>query len=347
MDTVTQGLLGAVCGQVVAGRVLGRRALLWGAVAGVLPDLDVLLPGAHGTLEEFRNHRSLTHALWFGPAVGALLGEAAWRLTRRRGEAAGEGGDGGGAARRTWVLLFVSALFTHPLLDAFTSYGTQLLVPFSRWRVALDAVPIVDPFYSLLLAAGLAVGWRRPARAPAAGIAALVLSTAYLGYGVWLNQRALSVARAQLAREGVVVTDLHAHPTLLQPFLRRVVAFSPGAARVGMLSLLRAERPIAWHVEPQPRDPRVDLVLATPEGRLFEWFASGEVAWRVTPHETGTRVEIEDLRFGLGNRPEDGIWGLRADLDRSGALLGPPARFDRRPRGRVREVLQAMLQELY
>ena len=44
MDSVTQITLGAAVGEAVLGRKIGGRAMLWGAIAGTLPDLDVFVP---------------------------------------------------------------------------------------------------------------------------------------------------------------------------------------------------------------------------------------------------------------------------------------------------------------
>lgn len=159
MDPLTQGLLGASVGGACYGRVLGRRALAWGALVGMAPDLDVLA-SATSPMAEWLWHRGPTHALVFGPVVGPAIG---WLLWKRLG-----------GRLRHWVGLCVAALFTHPLLDAFTTYGTQLLWPFSRRRVAFDAVAIVDPAYSLILAVALVLGlrWgagRRRGRRPRCG----------------------------------------------------------------------------------------------------------------------------------------------------------------------------------
>ena len=145
MDPLTHGLLGACVGQTLYGRSLGRPALVWGAVLGMAPDLDILARPAD-PLAEWIWHRGFTHALWFGPVVGGLVGYALWRWK--------------GGALSAWLALAVMALLTHPLLDLFTSWGTQLLAPFSNRRFALDAVAIIDPAYSLVLAAGIALGLR-------------------------------------------------------------------------------------------------------------------------------------------------------------------------------------------
>ena len=85
MDTATQALLGTVVGQACFSHKLGRRALAFGAVGGLLPDLDVIVMASHGPFAEFVYHRGSTHAIWFGPVAGPLLGWAIWSFYRARG----------------------------------------------------------------------------------------------------------------------------------------------------------------------------------------------------------------------------------------------------------------------
>ncbi len=191
MDPLTQGLLGATCGQALFGRRLGKSAVAWGGLVGLLPDLDMLVT-PFVPMGEWLWHRGPTHALWFGLVVGPALG---WLIWRRRGGRLSE-----------WLGLAVVALVTHPLLDVFTTYGTQVWWPFSRRRLSLDAVAIVDPAYSLLLALGILVGRRRGVQTTVARIAAwgaLAVSSAYLALGLGVNARVERIARAQLAAEGL------------------------------------------------------------------------------------------------------------------------------------------------
>ena len=146
MDTATQALLGAVVGQAGFSHRLGRRALVFGAVGGLLPDLDVVAMASHGPFAEFTYHRGTTHALWFGPVVGPVLGWAIWRYYRWRGRD-GPGQPGDPALRSAWMGLMALALFTHPLIDLFTCYGTQLFAPFF---VLCRVTVILKPSHSSL-----------------------------------------------------------------------------------------------------------------------------------------------------------------------------------------------------
>ena len=63
MDSVTQVLLGASIGVAVMGRRTALwKSALWGGVAGLLPDLDVLLDHGDPILNMIR-HRAESHAL--------------------------------------------------------------------------------------------------------------------------------------------------------------------------------------------------------------------------------------------------------------------------------------------
>jgi len=279
------------------------------------PDLDVLVKAA-GPLAEWTWHRSVTHSLWLLPLIGVFAGYA---LSRWKG-----------GALASWIGLAVVALVSHPLLDLCTSYGTQLLAPFSNRRFALDAVAIIDPAYSLALAAGIAVGLRSGVATPAArraGWAVLAISTLYIGLGLVVNRRIEALAGDQLRASGIAVSRVEAYPTLLQLPYQRVVARSGDVVRVGFVSLLRPG-PIAWEVFTQAHGPEVEAARATRAGQLFEWFAMGEATPRVAD-EGGAVVEFDDLRFGFPGAPREGLWGLRVRLDAAGRPLGPGERFDR------------------
>ena len=51
--------------------------------------------------------------------------------------------------QKDWMWLFLASIFTHPILDSFTAYGTQLFAPFSNYRVAFNNISVADPLYTL------------------------------------------------------------------------------------------------------------------------------------------------------------------------------------------------------
>lgn len=332
MDPLTQGLLGAACGQALYGRRLGKSAVTWGALVGVAPDLDIVATPL-APMAEWLWHRGPTHALWFGLVVGPLLG---WLIWRRKGGALAD-----------WLGLATVALVTHPLLDVFTSYGTQLFWPLARTRVAFHAVAIVDPAYTLALALAIYVGRRLGERTTAARVAAwsgLVVSSAYLALGLGVNGRVEAIAHAQLAAEAVRDARVAAYPTLLQLPFRRIVARTGDEVRIGWLNAF-APQPIEWEGFVSANGPLVDAARQTQEARLFEWFAQGETAARVRRTPEGAIVELDDMRFGVPGPPQDGIWGVRVRLDAAGRPIGSGERFRRSLGASAGEVFGRLWQE--
>jgi inner membrane protein len=332
MDPVTQAALGAVVGQAVGHRQLGYRAAGIGALAGVLPDADVLFTLGGDLFDEVVHHRGITHSLFFAPVVGPVLGYLVYRIERRQ---AGRrrtacappplpGASETHARLGAWMLVVVLALLSHPLLDYVTSYGTQLLQPFSNARFAIDAMPIIDPLYTAILGLGLFAAarlWRQHAQRLAQ--ATLVLSCAYIGYAVVLNTAAEREATRQLARAGIVDAHVAAFPTILQIHYRRVVARTPETDRVGFISLWRPCE-IVWSDAPRDQDNwAVRQFLATREGRIFDWFTMGWARYRVDDHGSEPWVHATDLRYGFTDDPDLSIFNARAIVDLAERAIGP------------------------
>ncbi|CAO3457700.1 hypothetical protein [Azospirillum argentinense] len=324
MDTVTQMLLGATVAQAGFRRRLGRRALAVGAGLALIPDLDVAAGWIGGPFANWVHHRGLTHSILFGPVAGLLLGWLVWRWQRRRHGPDSPTGDG--EARRAWIWLAILALMTHPVIDVFTSYGTQWLYPLTTTRFAINAMPIIDPIYSLILVVSLVAGValrKRAALAQDIAGAALILVTAYTLGGWTINDRVEALAKAQVG----VTTEVTAYPTLFQPVLRRVVAETPDAVLVGFHSVL-SDGEIQWERFERQRSPAIATVAATPEAAVFRWFSMDNLIWREQPLESGsTLVQALDHRYGMPGVSSLGFWGIRAVVDPAGRLAGPVETF--------------------
>ena len=283
MDSLSQIALGAAVGVATMGRRTAVwKAALWGAVAGTLPDLDVLID--HG--DPVRNmvlHRAETHALFWLTLVSLPLAAAVARL------------HGEWAQWRRWWLALWLVLVTHPLLDAMTVYGTQLALPFSNHPVAVGSIFIIDPLYTLPLLAG--AGWalagrgsRRGLRANAVG---LLLSSAYLAWGVAVQHRVEGVARAELARQGIAATALLVTPAPFNTLLWRVVAVEGEQYHEGFYSVLDAA-------------PRIAFDRFDRGAKLLEGVQRIEAVQRIASfskgffklQQAGSRVHISDLRMG-------------------------------------------------
>ena len=310
MDSFTQAVLGAAIGEAGWRRTLGPKAVIAGALFGTVPDLDVVA-GLAGDWASLIHHRGISHALIFAPVMCFPLGWAVHKWAKT-----------GTLAR--WVHLAFWALLTHPVLDAFTPYGTQLLVPFSSARVAWDGISIVDPVYTGLLLLGLFVAWMfrsRPKVGASVAWVSLGLTTAYVGFGYGQSQRALRAGEAALAHHGFVVEEIRAVPTIATVFAWRIVARDPeGAIAVGIVSTLRPS-PIPFEVLPRPDTPLIATALADERGRITNWFAMDMLSYRVDLAPDGRSVLwCDDQRYGRMTAPTDSLWSAKFTFDASGAV---------------------------
>jgi inner membrane protein len=341
VDSLTQLTFGACAGYAVAGSRFGRRALAFGALAGTIPDLDTFVLAGADAWSEWRNHRGVTHSLFFAPVVAPVLGWITWSYHNRARPFEPAGASD---ALGSWIALFFVALVTHPLLDVFTIYGTQLLAPFSDTRFALPGLGIIDPIYTLPLAAAAVLALVQPARLRSRALIWLALfgSVVYQFYGVGQNQRVETMARAQLAAEGVTPADVRVYTTIFQPWLRRIVVDEPDGARVGFASSLQ-DGAVAWTCFAHRADPSVAILRATPEGRLFEWFSDGEIWPTVGPAADGSRVvRLTDRRYGAPGPTLQGWWGIEATIAADGRVLEAPRRIDL-PRGNLGPLIGELL----
>ena len=197
MDPLSHALLGAAVASVPAQLPL-RRAAVVGAVAALLPDLDVFIGSDTDPLLRVEMHRHFTHALLFAPVLGALVAAIASRWWRVE-------------FWRSWLCATL-AVMSAGILDACTSYGTHLLWPVSDGRIAWSVVAVIDPVMWLLLAVPLdfAIALRNVGLS---GVA-VVCCAGYLALGAMQQDRAEVALRALAAERGHAIERLVVKPTL-------------------------------------------------------------------------------------------------------------------------------------
>lgn len=314
MDSVTQACLGAAVAGVVMPR-LGRRALILGAVLGTLPDLDVVIDYGDA-VADYTRHRGFSHSLFVLTGFATLLaaGAASWARTKAI------------APFHRWWWLFTLCLVTHPLLDAFTTYGTQLLWPLPMRPIAWNSLFIIDPAYTLLLAAGIVIFAIRPRRHFT--LAALLgLSCLYIGFSLWAQASVESRLARTLADRGIADAQTLVQPAPLTTLLWRVTVVADGQAYEGWASLFDDSGRIS--LTPWPLGERWrEAALATQDGQRLAWFSAPFLRYTVSPGTDGNeRLEATDIRLGipgthpfvftLAERGENGEWQSVASERRS------------------------------
>ncbi len=172
MDNVTHAALGLAIAQA-ASPSLGSAGLTLALVASELPDADIFF-GMGNPWSMVTTHRGITHSVFLIPVAAAVLAGIWSRLS---------------AAGSFWSFfwLAVACLSGHVLLDVLTTYGTQLLEPFSHHRFGWGWVPVIDPVVTVPLIAGAVVAWwirgSHPAAARQVALAGLAAAVCYVLVG--------------------------------------------------------------------------------------------------------------------------------------------------------------------
>jgi inner membrane protein len=295
MDPLSQGVLGIAAAQAVSRRLQARCAALVGLAAGLAPDADVLIQSAADPLLSLQFHRQFTHALAFIPfgtlLVALILHPLVGRNDRRF---------------RTTYLFSLAGYATHGLLDACTSYGTQLLWPFSDLRVAWNNVSIVDPLVTVPILFLVACGiWRK---SPVLARCALLWAVAYLLLGVVQRDRAAAIGHEVAATRGHVVERLAAKPTFGNLLVWKIICESEGtffvdAVRVSLrsryypgsaIAKLDTARDLPW-LQPDSQQAR--------DVERFRWFSGDYLAL------SGSNT-ITDIRYSLVPNEIEGLWHI-------------------------------------
>ena len=299
MDPLTQAVLGSAASQSIFNKTSLMRVGTIGALAGMAPDLDVLIQSANDPLLSLEYHRQFTHSLIFIPVGAALCALAFWPFVRRHL-----------SYQQVWFIALLGYA-THGLLDACTTYGTLLLWPFSDARIAWSNVSVVDPLFTLpLLLAVVVAGVKQSALAARIGMAWAVL---YLILGFVQQERAIAAGEAVAASRGHHNVEVSSKPSFGNIMLWKVIyeynnRYWVDAVRVATDTRLIEGDNVA-RLDIGQHFPWLDAKSQQARDlERFRWFSSDYLA--VDKDDPNLVV---DLRYSMLPNEIKGLWGVRLD----------------------------------
>jgi inner membrane protein len=214
MDSLTQLTFGAACGEAILGKKVGKKALVWGAVLGTLPDLDVFIP-LGGPVNDFVYHRGFSHSLFL---LAILSPVTAWLISKVHPETK--------RYYRRWVLLSLLVLEGSVILDLMTIYGTQIFWPFDTTPMAIPVLFIIDPLFTLPVLSGVLavlVLKRHHSLGHRLNTVGLFLSLAYLGWAIFAEGYVERRVTEKLGRQQIGYSQFISSPAPFNTLLWRVV----------------------------------------------------------------------------------------------------------------------------
>lgn len=238
MDSLSQVVLGAITFAVVKDKEIGKKALVYGAVLGTIPDLDVLLNPFFDSVQQLAIHRAFSHSIFFSIILSLLAGKLLSIKYK--------------SSYISWVWACFLALFTHPLLDLCTTYGTRIFYPLSKSFYSFDNVFVIDPLYTIWLFIACITLWimkkSNPNRQKVIKYS-LILSTGYLLLGLAINLYVRNIFVSQLEKKNIVYEKIKIVPTPFNTILWEAIIKTKDGFYYSDYSLLDTKLPTEFHFE--------------------------------------------------------------------------------------------------
>ena len=316
MDPISQGILGAVASQNSSRKEHIIAATALGIVGGMAADLDILINSSTDPLLFLEYHRQFSHSLIFIPAGGLICALLIHWSIKLLGKLPGPW------LGKRWSLNFRQTLkfttvgyATHALLDACTSYGTQLFWPFSNVRISWSNISIIDPLFTIPLTVMVILAVSR--RKPSIARFSLVWVLIYLGFGLIQKERAENSGWELAQSRGHSPTRLETKPGFGNLLLWKIIyetetSYFVDGVRAGLTTLIYPGNSIA------KLDVTRDFPWLDPSSQQardierFRWFSDGFIS--VHPNDPN---KVIDVRYSMLPHEINPLWMIVLDRNAS------------------------------
>jgi inner membrane protein len=238
MDSLTHIALGACIGEAFAGKTLGKNAMLWGALAQSIPDIDFVASFWMNTSSNLLAHRGFTHSFLFCAIITILFAFLAEHFHRLHN-----------ISLKKWMIFFVSVIFIHIFLDAFNNYGVGWFEPFSHKRISFNIIYVADPLFSIWpgLACLAFIYFRKNTKyRKIIWRLGLGISALYLMFCLFNKAQIDSDVKIILQKQNIIYTRYFTTPAPLQNLLWYIVAGNDKGYYVGFRSILDSRKEIVF-----------------------------------------------------------------------------------------------------
>ena len=297
MDIFTQALLGSAVAQLGAKKSEIKISTFIGCIAGIIADADIFIQSANDPLLFLDYHRHFTHAIAFIP-IGALIGAlVCWPFVINSINFS-----------RLYLFAFLGYLLSG-VLDAFTGYGTHLLLPFSDERIAANLISIIDPIFTLSLLIGVIGNIKFKSKKIT--IYSLIFCAAYLATAYVQQCRATNIQSEIAEKRGHIIEKSIVKPTLGNIILWRSVylyqdKYYIDAIRVGLANDRIYQGESVKSVLPQINFSTIDNEsLLYKDIMRFQTFSNNFIA--LDPRDQSI---LGDIRYSMIPSSANPLWGI-------------------------------------
>tara|TARA_A100000164_G_scaffold144639_1_gene128314 strand:- start:2524 stop:3522 length:999 start_codon:yes stop_codon:yes gene_type:complete len=301
MDPLTQGVLGSAVAQQSANKKNIIIATLFGFLSGLAPDLDIFIRSNHDPLLALEYHRQFTHSLIFIPIGGLICALIFYYLFAKRRE----------IEFKSVYLYCTLGYGTHGLLDSCTSYGTQLLWPFSDARISWNTISIIDPIFTLPIFLLILIGALKKKKIYTR--ISLCWIIGYCIFGVVQKERAKDLASNLALSRGHTNALVDVKPSFANLIVWKSIysnnnIYYVDAVKVGLRTKIYEGSKIN-KLNISESFPWLDLSSQQAKDiERFRWFSGGYVAL-----SNKYKNRIIDIRYSMLPNEIKGLWGIELD----------------------------------
>ena len=298
MDPLSQGVIGAVAAQQKTTKNHFVIATILGFLSGMSADLDIFIRSSNDPLLYLEFHRQFTHSLIFIPVGGFVCAIFFYYLFLRNREI---------TFKQTYIYCTLGYA-THGLLDSCTTYGTQLLWPFTDDRVAWNTISIIDPLFTIPLLSLIILAVIKKKKI--ISYLALFWVIFYSIFGLIQKERAEAIGAELASSRGHELVNVVAKPSFANLIVWKIIyttkdSYYIDAVRLGLeeniiegvkIDKLNIQKSFPW------------LDLKSQQARdieRFRWFSNGYLALSET-HPN----RIIDIRYSMLPNEGHGLWGI-------------------------------------
>ena len=303
MDPFSQGLLGSSLASSFSEKKSLRISAFCGAVAGTVPDLDILIRSKEDTLLFIEFHRHFSHSLFFVPLGSIIVSLILYSLLRNI------------TSFKNIFIYTTLGMLTHGFLDSCTSYGTLLLWPLSELRVAWNIISIIDPIFTFTLVFFLFLSiLKKSLMLVRLGLA---VSLIYLGFGAVKYMQVKDYVTELASQRGHKIERILLNPTIGNNILwRSIYQFNKNYYVDAIYMPLTKKSSHLEGVVLEVIDKEKVFSKLSPKSlqrediRRFSYFSQDFIY--LHPDYPNA---IADLRYGTLPHDYKSLWGIQVDID--------------------------------
>ncbi len=285
MDSLTHIALGACIGEAIAGKYLGKKAMLLGIIGQSIPDIDFITGIWLKGIDQIMAHRAFTHSVLFAIIVTLLLSWISARILHLHN-----------LQLRKYILLFSVNIFVHIFIDTFNAYGTAILSPFSSTRYSFNTLFVADPLFSagpLIAGIWLTFTKQRSLKNFIVALSGITLSIVYIGYAVYNKTIADKALQHTLAENHISSSGYFSTPTLFNSWLWFIVVKQQQGYQIGYRSVFDKQEYIRLHYIPR----NDSLLLNAPDHHVVNDLIKFSNNYYTVENRSDT-LTMNILRFG-------------------------------------------------